>query len=247
MKSSIAPYTRRLTVAALPLMVTGLAGLAFVLRRKRMSLAAQSRAFFMLVVFVVGALAAAEGAKSATLVDTGTPADPNSPVAVFSKNATFAAQFTLSGNHTINSVEIFFETRFAGDATLKILNNLSNIPASTVFAQTFNFAVAPAQFVPFSGLSVNLGTGTYWIALFGLDTFAGVALTQPPNPAPFYAFTIDRVNWSTDTAARFAFRVTGDEVAQTPLPAALPLFTSGLGVLGLLAWGREKKVAALAA
>jgi len=32
----------------------------------------------------------------------------------------------------------------------------------------------------------------------------------------------------------------------TPLPAALPLFTGGLGVIGLLGWRRKKKVAALA-
>jgi hypothetical protein len=33
----------------------------------------------------------------------------------------------------------------------------------------------------------------------------------------------------------------------TPLPAALPLFATGLGALGLLGWRRKKKVAALAA
>jgi hypothetical protein len=33
----------------------------------------------------------------------------------------------------------------------------------------------------------------------------------------------------------------------TPLPAALPLFASGLGALGLLGWRRKRKAAALAA
>jgi hypothetical protein len=36
-------------------------------------------------------------------------------------------------------------------------------------------------------------------------------------------------------------------VTTTPVPAALPLFTSGLGVLGLLGWRRKRKAAALAA
>ena len=35
--------------------------------------------------------------------------------------------------------------------------------------------------------------------------------------------------------------------ATTPLPATLPLFGSGAGVLGFLGWRRKKKAAALAA
>ncbi len=33
----------------------------------------------------------------------------------------------------------------------------------------------------------------------------------------------------------------------TPLPAALPLFATGLGALGLLGWRRKKKASAIAA
>jgi hypothetical protein len=35
--------------------------------------------------------------------------------------------------------------------------------------------------------------------------------------------------------------------AATPLPAALPLFATGLGALGLLGWRRKRKAAAIAA
>jgi hypothetical protein len=42
------------------------------------------------------------------------------------------------------------------------------------------------------------------------------------------------------------YDLTGTVVA-TPLPAALPLFATGLGALGLLAWRKTKKAAALAA
>ena len=37
--------------------------------------------------------------------------------------------------------------------------------------------------------------------------------------------------------------LTGSENSQTPLPAALPLFATGLGALGLLGWRRKKKAA----
>ena len=39
----------------------------------------------------------------------------------------------------------------------------------------------------------------------------------------------------------------GTAPGATPLPAALPLFASGLGALGLLGWRRKRKAAALAA
>ena len=42
------------------------------------------------------------------------------------------------------------------------------------------------------------------------------------------------------------FQATFDIAGTTPLPAALPLFMSGCGVLGLFAWRRKKKPAALA-
>ena len=38
-----------------------------------------------------------------------------------------------------------------------------------------------------------------------------------------------------------------DNIVLTPLPAALPLFATGLAGLGLLGWRRKKKAAALAA
>jgi hypothetical protein len=43
----------------------------------------------------------------------------------------------------------------------------------------------------------------------------------------------------------FAF-ATGDVGAATPLPAALPLFVTGLGGIGLLGWRRKKKAAVAA-
>lgn len=38
----------------------------------------------------------------------------------------------------------------------------------------------------------------------------------------------------------------GDPTASTPLPAALPLFATGLGALGLIGWLRKRKAAAIA-
>ena len=51
----------------------------------------------------------------------------------------------------------------------------------------------------------------------------------------------DIVGGSTPPTFNFAFTLNGVE---TPLPATLPLFASGLGVLGLLGWRRKRKAAA---
>jgi len=47
--------------------------------------------------------------------------------------------------------------------------------------------------------------------------------------------------WGTGADQNFTF-----EIGTTPIPAALPLFATGLGALGLFGWRRKRK-AALAA
>jgi hypothetical protein len=43
------------------------------------------------------------------------------------------------------------------------------------------------------------------------------------------------------------FYISGADVSAVPLPAALPLFATSLGALGLLGWRRKRKAAAIAA
>jgi hypothetical protein len=48
----------------------------------------------------------------------------------------------------------------------------------------------------------------------------------------------------TDAGAAFEFRLdppAADPPSGTPLPAALPLFATGIGALGLLGWRRKRK------
>ena len=50
--------------------------------------------------------------------------------------------------------------------------------------------------------------------------------------------------WVKTSVGSGDMALTGSELSQTPLPAALPLFAGGLGALGLLGWRRKKKAAA---
>lgn len=63
-----------------------------------------------------------------------------------------------------------------------------------------------------------------------------------------YTIGVARFSWTFDTAD-YEVRATGSTVSASavPLPAALPLFGSGLGVLGLLGWHRKRKKAMAAA
>jgi hypothetical protein len=56
-------------------------------------------------------------------------------------------------------------------------------------------------------------------------------------------FVFDNANRFTDF---LHFSGTIENITPTPLPAALPLFATGLGALGLLGWRRKRKAQAAA-
>ena len=69
------------------------------------------------------------------------------------------------------------------------------------------------------------------IAAYDFATFASLGVT----PGTYV--------WGWGTGADQTFTL---EIGSTPLPAALPLFASGLGALGLLGWRRKRKMQAAA-
>jgi hypothetical protein len=81
---------------------------------------------------------------------------------------------------------------------------------------------------------------------------------------PSFILVLDSVDFGSNASLQFLFSEANDAgllgkasltisligegiEATTPLPAALPLFASGLGALGLLGWRRKKKAAAIPA
>jgi hypothetical protein len=67
--------------------------------------------------------------------------------------------------------------------------------------------------------------------------------TQVANstaPAPDNTF----VSFGTAVSDGVAITALFHDVSDTPLPAALPLFATGLGALGLLGWRRKRKAVA---
>jgi hypothetical protein len=121
-------------------------------------------------------------------------------------------------------------------SVIGISQNLTTIPGASYVVDFwfFHFSGTPSSFVA---------------------TFDGNTLLSLTNPttAPFTEFSFVVTAAGTTATLAFAFHddpgvLLLDEVSvsQTPIPAALPLFVSGLGALGLIGWRRKKK-AALAA
>ena len=60
-------------------------------------------------------------------------------------------------------------------------------------------------------------------------------------------FLVSDINSGGGPSGAAFYATVSYDVSTTPLPAALPLFATGLGALGLLGWRRKRKTAALAA
>jgi len=98
-------------------------------------------------------------------------------------------------------------------------------------------------------LSTPLTPGTlYWFVIQEIDTepsgtWGGETTSGPSVPGGEQLQQYDTLTsgWAP-LPENVAFELTGT-VAATPLPAALPLFTTGLGVVGLFGWRRKRKAA----
>ena len=134
-----------------------------------------------------------------------------------------------------NNNPVNYEFSFAGGSPLTITGKIGNngvgdaidmellswngSTATLLASIQIPFSSGPsAAYTLYSDSDPLLGAGNYIIS-----TYLAVGNVTDPN---------FQVNFS---------------LSQTPLPAALPLFASGLGAMGLLGWRKRRKAAAVAA
>jgi hypothetical protein len=154
--------------------------------------------------------------------------------------------FSLASNASIDAVTVgVYPNPFPTDMSVSIWSISGGAPATQLFTETFT----PEQFVSavaypdrvlvtVDPISLVLAAGTYDISFYNAD---GLALIHYYGGAGLF---YQQGNFVSDLGGSLGgslgFVLSGDALT-TPLPAALPLFATGLGALGLLGWRRKRK------
>ena len=152
-------------------------------------------------------------------------------------------------------------TTDASDNVISMIGSVGTWPGDTQNPGAILGPVSPANIV-FTGGGTNIfgldgkffGTSPYFTdSCCGGLGFTFVNATDGGNTIGAAVGLNGIAYFGTGTYELFIGLATdrhGDltvSVAETPLPAALPLFATGLGTLGLLNWRRKRKTAAVAA
>jgi hypothetical protein len=106
------------------------------------------------------------------------------------------------------------------------------------------FTSIPNGTVLADGTNHNLSGSGLTASSFGLFTAGGFSTPGSQHPDFTQTFEFGYLTLSNVIGAVSSFDNLSITVDSTPLPAALPLFATGLGALGLLARRRKRKLAA---
>lgn len=192
-------------------------------------------------------------AKAATLLGNGTFLTPNDLTLI--DNSGHVLEF-LDLPTTVGQTEAAALATFSG-AGFTLATAMQVSALFDAFGIVYNFvpgtvvdlgasASARASFQSFLGATVSNSTGLGSLGDFdstgssmGTRSYFCIS-TGGCGPASF----VNNFGLTPSTEIGITLVRTGTSSAETPLPAALPLFASGSGVLGFLAWRKKKKVAA---
>jgi hypothetical protein len=179
---------------------------------------------------------AATVAGTALFQDTG----PSGNGLMFSGTFNPSNAFNLNLSYGTPVTMVDFLTITANDT------NLLGIATDTI-KTTFNFTQpsSASGSVFGSGTDASLffilnGGNIHWNGPATVNFGNGLDLTIALSDASFFSLG-NPFNTSVAIDAMFSLTGSNAQVSETPLPAALPLFATGLGALGLLGWLRSKR------
>jgi hypothetical protein len=198
------------------------------------------------VTLTLAALAPAVASADSFILDTGIPQGSGAPVELLTSS--FAAELYITAGETITQLSAYL-TQGSGEVGSTFEWSLYS--AAGPFLNSRNIEAASFNAIgTFSGNGWNsvavdwtaTTSGYYWIALSpqndpGLDLPLETSDSTGTVPATAFAYTGTNHEFMTDTAYPV-----GIEVTATPLPAALPLFAGGFGVVAMIAQRRKRQV-----
>ena len=159
--------------------------------------------------------------------------------------------YTEAGFTVNTTAGEFFQAQLFGNPIPSLFATLATTDTLDVTGGSFMFS----SFM-FSSFDLAANNGdvdfTFTGSLSGVQKYS-VSGVEPGRFGPFGFDTISNPDAGiTIDDLKITLHILGssgniDNIVLTPLPAALPLFATGLAGLGLLGWRRKKKAAALAA
>jgi hypothetical protein len=198
------------------------------------------------------------GSSAADAVTSTAPTYTNSNFSSHILSGTYTSSdgnldFELGGNGT-NTVRGFLNSGTGGASSYSFTNNsnLNNTLSTSGFGtQTTFFFTGNSITVP-STVTITHDDG---IAFYLGSHLISPASAEGPTSAELTTFSITAQELAQDGGAFELVYVEANglpaelnmSIAATPLPAALPLFASGLGALGLLGWRRKRSARSVAA
>jgi hypothetical protein len=163
---------------------------------------------------------------------------------------------TGSGAIDLSGLSIQFSASTNSVGVIPSVPQIITAQPGTSSYDAYGFATGPTTFgsggyTPASSGSGDLVgvDGSYILVPVGYVSFASLSDGATFDNATFLTLGITpgTYTWTWGSGVDQNFTIDAIETVATPLPAALPLFATGLGALGLLGWRRKRKAAALAA
>jgi len=181
-------------------------------------------------------------------------------------NVGVAANLTVGAAAIGNPPEIVAFNTQSATASLDITRlDLFNVnPIGTVFASgTYHIGLDPPINAPFSAdpdttytygasnsLHINefqeFTVGQIYLVTMFVEVFGGAINFGFGSGGVSLSATVDPTFTVPDGYTLLLSPGVGNGIGEAPLPAALPLFATGLGALGLLSWRRKRKAVAAA-